>query len=167
VKPTDIPARSHTGDYYPTRDGLLMITSGNHRQQRRLWTVLGHPELAEGLHTDEHDAILRPLLLTRTADEWEEFFQANHVPASRVRSMPEAVADSQLEHRTILHRFTPEADRVLPVAVPTSPFIYAHGGGPAVDFPPPVLGADTDRVLHDFGLADAEIAALRNDGVIG
>ena len=35
-------------------------------------------------------------MLTRTADEWEEFLQARHVPAARVRTMGEALADPQL-----------------------------------------------------------------------
>ena len=41
---------------------------------------------------------------TRTADEWEVFLQAHHVPAARVRTMGEAVADPQLATRGIIHR---------------------------------------------------------------
>ena len=44
-------------------------------------------------------------MLTRTAAEWEEYLQARHVPASRVRTMGEAVADPQLASRGVLHRF--------------------------------------------------------------
>ena len=41
-------------------------------------------------------AVLEEIMLTRTADEWEEFLQARHVPAARVRTMGEAIADPQL-----------------------------------------------------------------------
>ncbi len=42
--------------------------------------------------------------MTRTADEWEEFLQAHHVPAARVRTMGEAVADPQMATRGVIHR---------------------------------------------------------------
>src|SRR5947209_2607851 len=48
---------------------------------------------------EDHDreiAILSEIMLTRTADEWEEFLQARHVPAARVRTMGEALADPRL-----------------------------------------------------------------------
>ena len=43
--------------------------------------------------------------MTQTAAEWEEFFQANHVPAARVRTLAEAVADPQMATRDIVHRY--------------------------------------------------------------
>ena len=39
-------------------------------------------------------ALLTDILSTRTADEWERFFQARHVPAARVRTLAEAVGDA-------------------------------------------------------------------------
>ena len=44
---------------------------------------------------DRETAVLTEIMLTRTADEWEEFLQARHVPAARVRTMGEALADPQ------------------------------------------------------------------------
>ena len=41
---------------------------------------------------------------TRTAAEWEVFLQARHVPAARVRTMGEAVADPQFKSRGIIYR---------------------------------------------------------------
>ena len=32
--------------------------------------------------------------------------------------------------------------------------------------PPPTLGEHTDRVLRDSGFAEAEITALRRDGIV-
>ena len=48
--------------------------------------------------------VLREIMPTRTADQWEEFLQANHVPACRVRTMGEALADPQLATRGVVHR---------------------------------------------------------------
>ena len=87
-----------------------MLGASNLRQQKRLWTLLGRPDMVKKTN-DERDAdhdremqVLAEIMLTRTADEWEEFLQARHVPACRVRTMGEAVADPQIATRGILHR---------------------------------------------------------------
>ena len=46
-----------------------------------------------------------------------------------------------------------------------SGFQLAHGGG-KLDTAGPVLGAHTDAVLRDIGYADADIAGLRERGVV-
>src|SRR5688572_13205315 len=102
-----------TNGAFATKDGaLVMLGASNIRQQKRLWTVLGRPEMAKK-NNDERDAdhdremkVLAEIMLTRTADEWEEFLQARHVPACRVRTMGEALADPQLSTRGIVHRHT-------------------------------------------------------------
>jgi crotonobetainyl-CoA:carnitine CoA-transferase CaiB-like acyl-CoA transferase len=48
-------------------------------------------------------ALLTDILRTRTADEWENFFQARHVPAARVRTLAEAVRDPQFATRGVTH----------------------------------------------------------------
>ena len=91
-----------TNSAYQAKDGLVMLGASNLRQQRRLWTLLERPDMIKKTN-DERDAdhareiaLLSEIMLTRTADEWEVFLQANHVPAARVRTMGEAVADPQL-----------------------------------------------------------------------
>ena len=75
-----------------------MLGASNLRQQRRLWTVLGRPEMIKRSN-EERDAnherevaALTEIMLTCSAEEWEEFLQARHVPAARVRTMADAVA---------------------------------------------------------------------------
>jgi len=87
-----------------------MLGASNLRQQRRLWTVLERPEMIKRSNDErdaDHDreiAVLSEIMRTRTADEWEELLQARHVPAARVRSMGEALADPQLASRGVVHR---------------------------------------------------------------
>src|SRR5882672_3763646 len=99
-----------TNGEFRTKDGLVMLGASNIRQQKRLWTLLDRPDMIKNTN-DERDAdhareiaVLEEIMLTRTADEWEEFLQARHVPACRVRQMGEAVADPQIATRGILHR---------------------------------------------------------------
>ena len=103
--------------------------------------------------------------MQRSAQEWEDHLQANHVPAGRVRTMAEALEDPQLDSRNILHRHdnVPGVDG--PVTVPMCAFKLAHGG-PSIETPPPRLGEHNAEILQSLGYTDSDIAALRDDGVI-
>ena len=151
---------------YPTRDGLLMLGASNLRQQRRLWTLLGRPEMAKRNNDERLDdcaremAVLGDILRTKTADEWQAFFARHGVPASRVRTLPEALADSQLATRDFLHTHASAPGVDGGFSVPVAAFKLAHGGA-QVTSPPPPMGADTDAILQGLGLDTAAIAKLR------
>src|SRR6516165_9466646 len=73
---------------------MVMLGTSNLRQQRRLWTVLGRPEMIKRSN-EERDAnherevaALTEIMLTCSAEEWEEFLQARHVPAARCARWP-------------------------------------------------------------------------------
>src|SRR6187399_3680444 len=99
-----------TNSAYQAKEGLVMLGASNLRQQRRLWTLLERPDMIKKTNEErEADrereaAVLSEIMLARTADEWENFLQARHVPAARVRTMGEAVADPQLQARGVVHR---------------------------------------------------------------
>jgi crotonobetainyl-CoA:carnitine CoA-transferase CaiB-like acyl-CoA transferase len=156
---------------YETKDGLLMLGASNLRQQRRLWTLLGRPDMAKDDNDQRHDdraremAVLADLMRTRTADEWETFLQQNHVPAGRVRTLAEALADPQVTTRDFLHTHRDAAGVAGDVTVPVAAFRLAHGGA-QVTAPPPRMGADTDAVLTELGYDQAAIAKLRAAAVI-
>jgi crotonobetainyl-CoA:carnitine CoA-transferase CaiB-like acyl-CoA transferase len=157
---------------YETRDGLLMLGSFRKGQHQRLWQALGRPDLAalwsvedQEEHRERLAAALREAMATRTAEEWERFLAGIHVPAARVRNLAETLSLEQVGQRGLLHRFDPAPGIDRPLAVPVAGFRFAHGG-PRADTPPPPLGADTDAVLGELGLAADEIAALRRAGVV-
>ena len=161
-----------TGGTYRCKDGaMVMIAASNPRQVKRFWKALGREDFAnesydERLQNRDRQAqFIAELFLTRTADEWEEFFQSRHVPAGRVRNMDEALADPHLASRGILHEHQPCDGVGRPFRVPVAPFMFEHGG-PRVDTPPRRFGADTDAVLSNLGYNAADIAAMRKTKAI-
>jgi crotonobetainyl-CoA:carnitine CoA-transferase CaiB-like acyl-CoA transferase len=147
-----------TNGAYETKEGLLMLGASNLRQQRRLWTVLGRPDLIKRTnderaqdHTRE-TAVLIEILKTRTADEWEEFFQSRHVPAARVRTMGEAVADPQTASRGVIYRHAAAPGIEGGFGVPVAAFAFAHDG-PRIDTPPPAVGEHNEEIFAELGVA--------------
>src|SRR5947209_2136531 len=147
-----------TNGAFETKDGLIMLGASNLRQQRRLWSVLERPDMIKRSNDErdaDHDreiAVLSEIMLTRTADEWEEFLQARHVPAARVRTMGEALADPQLATRGVVHRHAAAAGLEGSFGVPLAAFTFAHGG-PRIDTPPPALGQHNAEIFAELGLS--------------
>ena len=160
-----------TNSAYDAKEGMVMIGASNIRQQARFWRAV---ERTDMIKTDnearvddrEREAeIIADIIKTKTADEWEVYFQTRHVPAARVRTMAEALADPHFTGRRVFHKFDSVAGIDGPVGVPLAAFKFAHGG-PSIERPPPEFGADTDAVLAEHGYSAEEIAGFRRAEVI-
>ena len=160
------------GRCYRTRDGLLMLGAMNRRQHSRLFKLIGRPEIAAETDYptrfakgDDQAKILAEVFLKRTAAEWEDELQAKHIPAARVRGLPEALADPQLDSRGLTHSFEDFPGDGQTLTVPLAAFTYDHGG-PQLDRPPPRHGEHTGEVLRELGYDDREIETMRREGVV-
>jgi crotonobetainyl-CoA:carnitine CoA-transferase CaiB-like acyl-CoA transferase len=156
---------------YQTADGIVMLGASNLRQQKRLWTVLEQSELIKRTNP-ERDAdyereyrTLAEIMLARTAAQWEEFLQERHIPASRVRTMGEALADPQLQSRGLLHRHESAPGIDGAVTVPVAAFKFGHDG-PRVDRPPPMFGQHNEEILAELGYSAADVAGFRSSNII-
>lgn len=161
-----------TNCMYEAKDGPVLLAASNLRQQKRLWKVLGRPDMAKNTNEERRadyareKQTLAEIMKTRTAQEWEDFLQANHVPAARIWRLAETLEHPQLETRDLLHRFDSAPGIEGSFGVPVAAFKLAHGGA-KIDSPPPRFGEHNDAVLAELGYTADDIAQLRRDGVIG
>ncbi|HEV7801487.1 MAG TPA: CoA transferase [Burkholderiales bacterium] len=153
-------------------DGLLQLAASNARQHRRFYTAIGEPGEAERCSLDERyarydekQAMIAKKIKEKTAQEWEDYFQSKHVPATRVRELRETLQDPHLKHRGVLHRHENVPGVGKPVTVPMAAFKFAHDGA-SIETPPPQLGQHTDDVLASAGYSADEIAKLRKAGAV-
>ncbi len=156
---------------YHASDAPVMVAASNLRQQRRLWAVLGRPELAKennNQRLDDHpreSAALAGIICTQSATHWEEFLQSHGIPCARIRRLDEALADPQVQARRALHRFEGAPGTPGGMMTTLAGFTFAEDG-PSLSRPPQPHGAQTDAILASLGYDAAALEALRRAGVI-
>jgi len=158
---------------FATADGALAVAVGSERQWPRLCAALGVPGLAIDPRFDtnggrvEHRGELRPILAAsfreRDTAVWLAALDEAEVPCGPINDIvaafaaPEAVAlgmTIEQEH--------PAWGVIRQVGIP-----FTLSATPAsIRTPPPTLGQDSDAILEEFGYRPAEIARLRERGVI-
>ena len=157
---------------YKAKDEHLTIAASNKGQHERFFNAIGRPDIAKQSSYKERrekykeqTKIVEDLIATKPAQEWEDFFQSRHVPATRTRKISEAVKDPQLKTRNLLHTHETLPGLTGSLTVPVMAFKFAHGG-PQVTSAPPGFGEHNDAVLGDLGYSKDDIKAMRADGVI-
>lgn len=157
--------------YYETTDSPIMIAASNLKQQKRLWTALGREDLIKENNNqrldgyEEEAQTLRSIIGTMPAAYWEAFLQSRRVPVSRIRRMEEALADPQLESRSVIQSQVWPQQNDASLRVPVSAFTMSKSPG-EVTLPPQMTGAQTHEILEALGYDSASIERLVAEGVI-
>jgi crotonobetainyl-CoA:carnitine CoA-transferase CaiB-like acyl-CoA transferase len=159
---------------YPTADGHIIIAVGNDEQFARFAQAAGEPGLAADpryaanpqrvRHRAALATIIRRLLAARGTAAWRAIFAAAGVPCGPVNGVSAALAEPQVAARGMVNTVRHPRGEYRAVGSP----IRLSATPVRSDVPPPLLGADTDGVLHELLGLDAEaLAALRGAGAIG
>ena len=158
---------------FEVADGHLILAVGNDGQFARFCAVAGRPELATDprfavnasrvRHRSTLVPILAELLKQKVRSEWLASLEAAKVPCGPINDLADVFADPQVRSREMTVDLPhPLAGNVRVVASPlklsATPVQYRLA--------PPLLGADTDAVLREFGLDEAAIALLRQTSSI-
>ncbi len=149
-------------DVFKARDGYLVLAVGNDDQFARFCDVIERPDLAkdESFRTNagrvRNSATLTPILLealaSRDRDHWVERCARAGVPCGPINTVPEALADPQVQHRAMRIDIPhPVAGSVPQVA---SPMRFKHAPL-SHDRAPPLLGEHTEEILRELGWAQS------------
>jgi len=134
-------------------DGPFLICAGNDRLFAKLVQVLGQPDWAQDARFRTNRgrlankaaliAPMRAVLRERPRAEWLGLLEAAGVPCAPIHTVPEALAQPQVEALGLVQP-VPGADFRL-TGLPLS----FDGERPAIRGPAPALGADTGRHRRD------------------
>jgi crotonobetainyl-CoA:carnitine CoA-transferase CaiB-like acyl-CoA transferase len=162
-------------ELFDCADAPIVLAVGNDRQFRALCErVLGRPEWAgDARFAGNADRVanretLVPLiaeaLAAKTADEWLDALEADGIPAGKVRGVHEALVHPTARARGMVREIDHPA--IGPLKLVASPLKLSQT---PIEwrYPPPLLGEHGDEVLRELGRSDADIAALREAGVLG
>ncbi|NUZ07951.1 CaiB/BaiF CoA transferase family protein [Piscinibacter koreensis] len=154
---------AHDRRPYPTSDGYVCVLVYNDKHWRSFLTAIGQGALFE---TDARFSsqnarlaaishvygFLAATLAQRTTSEWLELFERADIPAARMYSIEDIVADEHVQATGFLRKVRhPSEGDILETAVPTEwsrspPQMRRHA---------PRLGEHTEEVLAEFGLSPA------------
>ena len=158
---------------FPTADGFLTLGAATQSNWERLCRAIGRPELAVderfktslGRLRNKPDlfAALEAIFATGTTEAWVERLRAEGVPSGPVRNIGEAHASPQARAREMsvsLGVHDGRERRVIGTPVKLSRTPWRVSGRVAA------YGEDGESVLREAGFSEAEIASLREAGVL-
>lgn len=162
------PGASAPYGVFETKEGCIVISDVSTAQ---LADALDEPSIAEFTkeeaysRREELHAIVKPIMLTRTAEEWLEHLLAKGIWCGPVKTYEELLVDPQMEHNRMM--FEMQHPRLGTLRNIRSPITMSEA--PLERHPrraAPEVGQHTDEVLHELGFDEARIAALRADKVV-
>ena len=158
---------------YPCIDGWVLVAGNGDSIFKRLMTAIGRddlgqaPDLADNAgrvaRVSEIDAAIGDWTRPRTVQAVTEALSAARVPAGKVYTAKDIAEDPHYRARDmVLQQHTRDGDTLeVPGIVPK---LSVTPG--TVRSSAPHVGDDTDAVLREMGLSDAQIATLRSKAII-
>jgi len=158
---------------FATQDGHINIAANKQEQWEALTEVLG----VEALRTDsrfqqrderkrnrrELTPLLEEKLKQKPTAHWVEALNARDVPSGDILSLQAALEQPQVGHRQALHAV--QVDEIGEVRLFGLTARLSKTPG-AITSPPPRLGAHTEEVLVGLGYTKADVAALKEKGIV-
>jgi formyl-CoA transferase len=158
---------------FATQDGHINIAANKQEQWEAMAEVIGAPELKTDPRFQERDErkknrkALTPLveekLKQKPTADWVEALNARDVPSGDILSLQAALEQPQVQHRQALHAVQVDEIGEVKLFGLTAQLSKTPG---AITSPPPRLGAHTEEVLMGLGYTKADVAALKEEGIV-
>ena len=168
-----LPGISPSNTYAASDGGYVVIAGNSDPIFRRLMQALGRPDLGDdpSLHTNqgrvarngEIDTAIAEWTLRRDTAEVLTLLEAAEVPAGRLYSVADIVADPHYQARGMIQKMTLPDGVVVRVPGIVPKFSETPG---EIRWVGPALGEHNQAVLADLGYSDADISALRAGGAV-
>ncbi len=160
---------------YPTKDGKMILIAANQDTVfRRLAEAMGRPELADdpryaghsarGENQAELDDLIADWSRTLDSGPLEASLHEHGVPAGNIYRAPEMLEDAHFKAREAIvrvadHAFGEIAMQNVAPKLSRTPGEIRHAA--------PLLGEHNDEIYRGLlGFGEAELAALKDDGII-
>jgi crotonobetainyl-CoA:carnitine CoA-transferase CaiB-like acyl-CoA transferase len=158
---------------YKTKDGYLCMMAYTQEHWRKFWPMVGKPELHSDPRFDSIASRARNIVALyelagaciagKTTDEWLALLRELEIPAARMSSLDDVMADPQLKASGFFKRAThPSEGEILYTDLP----VRFSGDVPAAPRLQPRLGEHSVEVLREAGFSESEIKALAASGAI-
>ena len=158
---------------YRCSDGYAIVAGNGDSIFRRLMQCIGRADLAADpalasnagrvAQVEMIDAAIGDWAASRTVSAVLASLEAAQVPAGRIYTVADIAADPHYQARGMLDSV--QMDDGSTLAVPgITPKLSLTPGGHRRNAP--VLGQDTDAVLHELGLTPAQIQGLKDKGIV-
>lgn len=166
--PTGIP----TG-VFPTSDGQINIAASSSRVFTRFCEAIGKPEwlqdpewktqVGRGKHRKAINGAIGEITKTKPSEHWIELMEANGIPCGPIYTIDQVFADPQVKH---LGMATKMVSPYIGETEVVASAINISGFSKAIRHHTPDAGEHQDEIMKSVGYTDAEIASMRQQGVI-
>ena len=158
---------------YKTSNGFVYLAVGNDRQWKsvvslELFKSLDKPEYEknEGRIQDvEHlNRAISDITGNHTSEELTDLFNSITVPISKIKTIPEVIADPLVEKR-LLSAEDPVTGSRITLAPPPNMSLFLEAAGQQLSFPPR-FGEQNQEIYGRLGYSDEDISHFRDKGII-
>ena len=186
----DLCEAATTGNYRPLRgngdgryisnifhckEGILSVAATTESRRAKFWQAIGRTDIpldarfcTPEVVAQNYPALcveIEKTLKLKSALEWEEIISDAGVAAMAVRDLHQAIANPQIVHRGLMHRFPHDAELGYAVCVPKAPYQLSKSGA-EIHSPPPRVGQHTDEILRRLGFNESVIQELHTTGIV-
>jgi crotonobetainyl-CoA:carnitine CoA-transferase CaiB-like acyl-CoA transferase len=160
-------------DVFKCADGQVVLAVGNDGQYAKMCQAINRPELAtDPRYIKNADRVRnKEVLLPVIEDILKKWTRADlcaamdavGVPCGPINDIDEVFEIPQVKHRGMKMDLPHPTSGTVPSVANPMKFMENK-----IEYrtAPPLLGADSDDILHSLGMSDAEIAKLREQGVV-